>query len=227
MLDNDSLVHPEDLPAMRAEFQRVIRGTIIRDFDIRLRAKDGSYRWFSWNCVPDERIFYAAGRDVTSRKQLEEQLRQSQKMEAIGQLTGGIAHDFNNLLTGISGSLELLRLRSEQGRVGEISRYVNAAMTSTTRAAALTHRLLAFARRQALDPKPANFNKLVASMEELIRRTVGPAITVESVLAGGLWATMCDINQLENALLNLCINARDVDARRRAAHDRDREFASR
>jgi light-regulated signal transduction histidine kinase (bacteriophytochrome) len=142
--------------------------------------------------------------------ELNERLRQSQKMEAVGQLTGGLAHDFNNLLAGIVGSLEMMRTRVAQGRVGEIDRYLNAAMTSANRAAALTHRLLAFSRRQALDPRPTDVRRLVASMEELIRRTVGPAIQVETVMPAGLWTTHCDGNQLENALLNLSINARDA-----------------
>ena len=156
-------------------------------------------------------------RDLTERReaqlQLEqsrEQLFQAQKMEAVGQLTGGLAHDFNNLLTGISGSLELARARIAQGRIGDLERYIIAAQGATSRAAALTHRLLAFARRQTLDPKPTNPNKLIADMEELVRRTVGPEIKVETVLAIGLWPTLCDPNQLENAILNLCINARDA-----------------
>jgi signal transduction histidine kinase/ActR/RegA family two-component response regulator len=140
----------------------------------------------------------------------EEALRQSQKMEAVGQLTGGIAHDFNNLLTGIIGSLELLQTRLGQGRVNEIDRYVTAAQGAAKRAAALTHRLLAFSRRQTLDPKPTDLNRLVMGMEDMIRRTVGPEIAVEVVTAGGLWATLIDASQLENTLLNLCINARDA-----------------
>ncbi|GEP05135.1 hypothetical protein MOX02_31730 [Methylobacterium oxalidis] len=140
----------------------------------------------------------------------EEQLRQSQKMEAVGQLTGGIAHDFNNLLTGITGSLELLSTRIAQGRLRDVERYVAAAQGAAKRAAALTHRLLAFSRRQTLDPKATDANRLVVEMEELIRRTIGPAITLEVVAAGGLWPTLVDPNQLENALLNLCINARDA-----------------
>ncbi|WP_147049161.1 ATP-binding protein, partial [Methylobacterium gnaphalii] len=163
--------------------------------------------------------------------------RQSQKMEAVGQLTGGIAHDFNNLLTGISGSLELLQNRVSQGRLTDVDRYVNAAMGASKRAAALTHRLLAFSRRQTLDPKPTDVNRLVAGMEELIRRTIGPEIALETVAAAGLWSVMVDPSQLENALLNLCINARDAmpDGGRitietankwmdeRAARDRDLE----
>ena len=141
---------------------------------------------------------------------IEAQLRQSQKMEAVGQLTGGIAHDFNNLLTGITGSLEMMQVRIAQGRVGDVSKYAHAARVASERAAALTHRLLAFSRRQTLDPKAVNVNRLILGMEDLIRRTVGPEIVVEIVGAGGLWTAVVDPNQLENALLNLCINARDA-----------------
>ncbi len=141
----------------------------------------------------------------------EEALRQSQKMEAVGQLTGGLAHDFNNLLTGVTGSLELLQVRIAQGRVEDVDRYVAAAQDAAKRAAALTHRLLAFSRRQTLAPKPTDVNRLALGMEELIRRTVGPAIEFEPfVAAADLWPTLIDPGQLENALLNLCINARDA-----------------
>jgi PAS domain S-box-containing protein len=140
----------------------------------------------------------------------QEQLRQAQKMEAVGQLTGGLAHDFNNLLTGISGGLELIEMRIKQGRSGEIGKYVEMARTAAKRAAALTHRLLAFSRRQTLDPKPTDINRLIANMEEFLRRSVGPQVEIETVGAGGLWTTLVDSNQLENALLNLCINARDA-----------------
>jgi PAS domain S-box-containing protein len=140
----------------------------------------------------------------------EEALRQAQKMEAVGQLTGGLAHDFNNLLTGITGSLELLQARLAQGRVDAVDRYVAAAQGAARRAASLTQRLLAFSRRQTLEPKPTNVNGLVTGMEELIRRSVGPSIEIEVVGAGGLWTTLIDPGQLENALLNLCLNARDA-----------------
>ncbi|PXW65394.1 ATP-binding protein [Methylobacterium sp. B4] len=140
----------------------------------------------------------------------EGQLRQAQKMEAIGQLTGGLAHDFNNLLAGISGSLELMQIRMGQGRLGDVGRYMDVAQGAAKRAAALTHRLLAFSRRQTLDPKPTDVNRLVVDMEELVRRTIGPQIDLEVVGAAGLWPTLIDPGQLENALLNLCINARDA-----------------
>jgi signal transduction histidine kinase len=148
--------------------------------------------------------------EVAARAQIEENLRQSQKMEAVGQLTGGVAHDFNNLLAAISGSLQMIESRMAQGRIEAIDRYLVAAQSAVKRAAALTHRLLAFSRRQTLDPKPTNVNRLIAGMEDLIRRTVGPAVQMEVIGAGGLWATLIDPNQLENALLNLCINARDA-----------------
>jgi nitrogen-specific signal transduction histidine kinase/CheY-like chemotaxis protein len=147
---------------------------------------------------------------MTKQRLLEEQFRQAQKMEAVGQLTGGLAHDFNNLLAGISGSLEMLQTRVAQGNIGAVERYVTAAQGAARRAAALTHRLLAFSRRQTLDPKSTDVNRLVSDMEELIRRTVGPGIEIEVVGAAGLWSTLIDHNQLENALLNLCINARDA-----------------
>ena len=148
--------------------------------------------------------------EVGRRMEVEEALRQAQKMEAIGQLTGGIAHDFNNLLAAISGSLELLAKRLADGRLGGADRYVAAAQEASRRAATLTQRLLAFARRQTLDPKPLDMNKLIGDMEDLIRRSVGPNIEVEMVGAGGLWPTTVDASQLESALLNLCINARDA-----------------
>ncbi len=139
-----------------------------------------------------------------------EALRQAQKMEAVGQLTGGIAHDFNNLLTGVIGSLDLMQRKLAAGRTSELERHVSMAATSANRAAALTHRLLAFSRRQPLDPKPVNANRLVTSMEELLRRTIGESIQFEMVTASGLWQTLCDPHQLESALLNLAINARDA-----------------
>ena len=147
---------------------------------------------------------------IAEREQAQDALRQSQKMEAVGQLTGGLAHDFNNLLAGISGSLELMQIRISQGRIGDIDRYLKAAQGAARRAAALTHRLLAFSRRQTLAPKPTNVNALVSGMEELIRRTIGPSIDLEVVGASGLWPAIVDPSQLENALLNLCINARDA-----------------
>jgi hypothetical protein len=142
--------------------------------------------------------------------QTEEKLRQSQKMEAVGQLTGGLAHDFNNLLAGISGSLELLSARFAQGRLTDVDRYLATAQSATRRAAALTHRLLAFSRRQTLDPRPTEVNALVEGMTELIQRTVGPSIDVQTIASPDRCVALVDASQLENALLNLCINSRDA-----------------
>ncbi|AVS99022.1 hybrid sensor histidine kinase/response regulator [Paracidovorax avenae] len=144
------------------------------------------------------------------REAIQEALRQSQKMEAVGQLTGGLAHDFNNLLATISGSLELLNRRVAQGRFDDLARYVTVGQGAARRAASLTHRMLAFSRRQTLDPKPTDVNRLVRGMEELIRRTIGPETELEVVNAVGLWTTHVDPHQLESALLNLCINSRDA-----------------
>ncbi|MDP9082561.1 MAG: response regulator [Pseudomonadota bacterium] len=150
------------------------------------------------------------GRDLTPQRHAEDALRQAQKMEAIGQLTGGIAHDFNNLLAAVMGSLELMQNRIIQGRLNELDRYVIAAQAASKRAAALTHRLLAFSRRQTLSPALTNVDRLVKGMEELVRRTLGPSIELDVAATENLWITKVDQNQLENALLNLCINSRDA-----------------
>jgi signal transduction histidine kinase/CheY-like chemotaxis protein len=140
----------------------------------------------------------------------EEALRQSQKMEAVGQLTGGIAHDFNNILAGIGGSLEMAQARIAQGRIADTERFLTGAKSAVRRAASLTERLLAFSRRQTLDPKPVDVNGLVNGMLDLIARSVGPTIAIEAVGAAGLWTVFADAGQLENALLNLSINSRDA-----------------
>ena len=211
------LIHPDDAEKVRAGLRDVADGEPVLHFESRFRRTDGDYRWLSWVAVSEADKFYCSARDVTQEREARTELaaaldalRQSQKMEAVGQLTGGIAHDFNNLLTAISGSLELLDNRLTQGRLSDAKRYITAAQGASKRAAALTHRLLAFARRQTLDPKATNVNRLIVSMEEMIRRTVGPSIRVEVVGAPDLWTTRVDPNQLENALLNLCINARDA-----------------
>ncbi|MBD9396622.1 ATP-binding protein [Pseudomonas sp. PDM11] len=147
---------------------------------------------------------------VLQRIQAEEQLRQAQKMEAIGQLTGGIAHDFNNLLAGILGSLELIQRKLPAGEHPQLGRFVDAAIASANRGASLTHRLLAFARRQSLDLRPVQVNTLVCALEDLLVRTLGEQIALEIQLADDLWPTRSDSHQLENALINLAINARDA-----------------
>ncbi|OYU89591.1 MAG: hybrid sensor histidine kinase/response regulator [Bradyrhizobiaceae bacterium PARB1] len=147
---------------------------------------------------------------LSEREKVESALRQAQKMEAVGQLTGGLAHDFNNLLAGISGAFEMINARLAQGRHGDVEKYLSAGQGAARRAAALTHRLLAFSRQQTLSPRPLTVNRLLPDFAELVRRTVGPAIEVETIGAASLWTTLVDANQLENALLNLCINARDA-----------------
>ena len=213
----DDLIYPPDRDVTIEALHRAAHDRI-NQFENRYLHKDGSFRWFSWSASHDSNgVVYANGRHITAEKEAaialartEDALRHAQKMDAVGQLTGGIAHDFNNLLQGITGSLELLRLRIDAGRYDNVERFVTGAINSANRAAALTHRLLAFSRRQPLDPKAVKVNPLVASMEDLLRRTLGERIRIELVLAAGLWPTLCDPNQLENAILNLCINARDA-----------------
>jgi PAS domain S-box-containing protein len=211
------LLHPDDLEHTRAGFELTQVGQPALRFVNRYRCKDGRYRWISWIGIPEEGYVYCTGRDVTAEREAEselaaaqEALRHSQKMEAIGQLTGGIAHDFNNLLTGIIGSLDIVRRRMASGRSEGISRFMDAASTSAQRAGALTHRLLAFARRQSLDIRPNHVNRLVRSMEDLLHRTLGEHIDLECSLFTELWTALTDANQLESAVLNLAINARDA-----------------
>ena len=211
------LQHPDDDGATQAQVGKLGEAETTVRFENRFRHKDGSYRWLSWTGVSDQDHIYAVARDITADKAAAERLKateeallQSQKMEAVGQLTGGIAHDFNNLLTGIVGSLDLLQTRLNQGRTDNVARYIDAAMTSANRAAALTHRLLAFARRQPLIPKIVDADQLVGSLEDLLRRTIGETIDLAIVASDDLWCTLCDPNQLESALLNLAINARDA-----------------
>src|SRR5260221_332841 len=156
----------------------------------------------------NETLEQRVAEEVSQRQEVEAALRQSQKMDAIGQLTGEIAHDFNNLLTVISGNIELRQRRLPVDDASQ--RMVTAALRGTTRAALLSERLLASSRRQPLAPRSTALNKLVAGMSELLKRIIGEAITIETVLAGGLWMGFADINQLENALINLAVNARDA-----------------
>lgn len=211
------LLHPEDREHTRAGFELTQVGQPAIGFANRYRCKDGSYRWISWVGIPEDGFVYCTGRDITVEKAAEAELsaaqdalRQSQKLEALGALTGGIAHDFNNHLTGIICALDLLRRRVAVGRHGEIPRLMGAASASAYSAARLTQRLLAFARRQSLDIKPNDINQLIESMEDLLRRTLGEGIELETSLAVELWAASTDGNQFESAVLNLAINARDA-----------------
>ncbi len=214
-----ALLHPEDRDAVEQALARLTEDEPV-SFENRVQRIDGHWRWIAWSLSMEAGSAHVScvGRDITDAKEREsqltkaqDQLRQSQKMEAVGQLTGGLAHDFNNLLTGITGSLELLRIRTAQGRSGsELERYIATAQGAARRAAALTHRLLAFARRQTLDPRPVDATCLIVDMEDMIRQTIGPANQLVVLHAPKAWPVLIDANQLENALLNLCINARDA-----------------
>jgi PAS domain S-box-containing protein len=148
--------------------------------------------------------------EVLQREQAEQRLLQSEKLKAIGQLTGGIAHDFNNMLQAITSGLSMIRLRAQQGRSADLAGFVDRAEIGAKRAAALTHRLLAFGRQQTLAPKQVSVDQVARDMEDMLRRSVGPAVQVDLKLGDGKWLVMCDPGQLESALLNLCVNARDA-----------------
>ena len=191
-------------------------GPALPHFENRCRHRDGSVRWLSWTAAREGDSLYCVARDITADKAREaeleaaqEQLRQAQKMEAVGQLTGGIAHDFNNLLQVVIGNLEILQ-RNLPEDAARLRRSAVNAMSGARRAAALTARLLAFSRRQPLAPQPVDVNGLVAGMSELLNRTLGATVRIETALAERLWRAETDPNQLESAILNLAVNARDA-----------------
>jgi PAS domain S-box-containing protein len=207
-------VHPDDISPTMSALEHA-RGDVLPSFENRYRAKDGGVKTIAWVAAPEGALIYAYGRDVTSEREHEaelavaqEALRQSQKMEAMGQLTGGVAHDFNNLLTPIVGSLDMLQ-RKQLGGERE-QRLIAGAMQSAERAKTLVQRLLAFARRQPLQPVPVDLAKLVRGMGDLIASTTGPQIRVLVEAPDGLPPAKADPNQLEMALLNLAVNARDA-----------------
>jgi len=208
--------HPDDLAKTRGEIAALAQGMPTARFENRFRAKDGSYRNFSWTAVPENNLVYCIARDVTEQRararalaDAEDALRQAQKMETLGQLTGGVAHDFNNLLQIVTGNLELLQrdLPEDQAR---LRRAADNAMAGAERAALLTQRLLAFSRRQPLAPERIDPNRLVSGMSDLLNRTLGETIEVETIQSARIWPVEIDVNQMENALLSLAVNARDA-----------------
>ncbi|KRB53413.1 histidine kinase [Rhizobium sp. Root708] len=209
------LIHPDDKDSTLAEVGKLAEGATTFSFENRYQAKDGNYRTISWTAVPDDAFIHAVGRDVTEEREAAAALRktelalqQAQKMEAIGNLTGGVAHDFNNLLQVVGGNLQLLS-KDVVGNEKAERRIANA-LGGVDRGSKLASQLLAFGRRQALDPRVVNVGRLIRGMDEMIRRTIGEGVEVETIVSGGLWNTLVDPMQIENAVLNLSINARDA-----------------
>jgi len=209
------LVHPDDVQSTVQQVGSLSGGGHVFRFENRYRRKDGSYCSLSWTAVPDAHYIHAIGRDVTADLQQAEAMRkteaalqQAQKMETIGKLTGGVAHDFNNLLQVISGNLQLLG--TQIGNVPLARRRVDNALASVQRGAKLASSLLAFARKQPLEPKVVKVGRLITGMEDMLRRSLGEEIEIETVISGGLWSASIDVVQVENAILNLAINARDA-----------------
>lgn len=210
------IVHPDDC----GDIAQLLDGTQTSG-EGRLRHREGHYRLFAFSVMPAQDAVTLMGRDITqdrerelALRQAEELLRHGQKMEAVGQLTGGMAHDFNNLLAGISASLEMLERRIARGQTNDLDKYLHAARQASNRAAELTHRLLAFARRQPLSPKPTDLNGLLAGIEPLILQVMGPDVEVQVQADPRPWLVLVDNSQMENALINLCANARDAMGRR-------------
>ena len=210
------LEHPDDRERTRAEVAKLGDGVSTTNFENRFRTRSGDYRALSWRAVPEGGHIYCVARDITAEvaqaealAEAEEGLRQSQKMEVLGQLTGGVAHDFNNLLQIVMGNLDMLK-RHLPDEPPRLRRAADNAFAGAERAATLTQRLLAFARRQPLAPKPVSANALVAGMSDLLHRTLGETVTVRTQPAAADWLVEVDANQLESALLNLSVNARDA-----------------
>ncbi|MNO39673.1 Blue-light-activated protein [compost metagenome] len=206
------LIHPAD----RAEVTLAVLDTEhCQQLDTRMRHQDGHYRWLRWNVSFDGATLTAVGRDITEARdeairQSEALLRDSQRLEAIGQLAGGMAHELNNLLSGIGGSLELLQRRLAQGRLERLDNYVDLARDSVQRAMNLTHRLLAFSRNQPLRPKALDLSQQLWAMEPLLSQALGPEMRLQWQLDVAPWTVCLDVTQFENALINLCANARDA-----------------
>ncbi|WP_109480778.1 response regulator [Paraburkholderia sp. C35] len=212
-----SLIHTDDHAMVRANLDELRRTGAPMRFENRLKHIDGTWRWIAWTLSldPDTERIHGVGRDVTSDRETqealrhaEEALRVAQKMEAIGKLTGGVAHDFNNLLQVIGGNLQLLA--DDVAGIERPAQRVRNALAGVARGAKLASQLLAFGRRQPLAPKVVNLGRFVRGLDDMLRRALGDGIEIETVVSGGLWNTLVDPFQVENALLNLAINARDA-----------------
>ncbi len=209
------LVHPDDRETTVRQVSALSAGAHVFRFENRYRRKDGSYCSLSWTASPDASYIHAIGRDITAdieqaeaMRRAEAALQHAQKMETIGKLTGGVAHDFNNLLQVISGNLQLMAPRVADRP--EVMKRLENARAGVERGARLAGYLLAFARRQPLEPKVVKVSRLIAGMEDMLRRTLGEEVEIETVMSGGLWSASIDVAQVENAILNLAINARDA-----------------
>jgi PAS domain S-box-containing protein len=203
-------IYPDDLENTRKEMREARRGRQTRNFDCRYIHKGGHAVPLTWTGVwsePEQQHFFI-GRDMTERIKLEGQLRHAQKMETIGQLTGGVAHDFNNILTVITSAVE--NLSEELAGDQELFALVNSIDQAAEHGAQLTQRMLAFARKQPLQSRAIDLNEIVARMVGMLQRTLGEDIAVETVLAKGLWRALADPSQVEDAILNLAVNARDA-----------------
>jgi PAS domain S-box-containing protein len=230
--DFSRLVHPDDQARAAEVMARLAAGEVIERFEDRLRTADGDWRWISWTAAPEGDAFYAVGRDITAaraaaealaernrelaeqieeRERVEQTLQQMQRLEAVGQLTSGVAHDFNNLLTVILGNMGFVeQALCKLGVDGQISDRLSHMRAAAERGAKLTAQMLAFSRRQKLEPKPLDLNETVAGMRELLQSTIGGTVRLETVLKPGLWPALVDPTQIELIILNLAINARDA-----------------
>ncbi|MFN3439526.1 MAG: PAS domain-containing protein [Acidovorax sp.] len=212
-----AFAHADDMQQVASAMAQLAIEPERRQIVARYRHRDGGERWIAWTAVPSDGFVQAVGRDTTDEhvreealRNAEERLRQSQKMEAVGQLTGGIAHDFNNMLQGIVLPLQIIRQRMAQGRHDEVGRYIEAGLAAAKRAAGLTQRLLAFSRRQPLDSRPVDLGASLRGLESMLKTTCGENIALQLELPQGLWPALTDANQFESAVVNLAINARDA-----------------